>query len=120
MSKGDDWREIQAQEHKEKYEALAQKIGIDKLIPLIPASKERVAECLKCDEELNLIPLTAWDKAAGQVGGRNEKCTCCGHPVWQKEHLAMEGPWLGHNTPFIHTLCTRVCVLKHVARFHYL
>lgn len=76
-------------EHAEKYEALAQKIGIEELRQLIPASPERVRQVLaRGDKHLNMIPLRLWDAA---VAGIPERLS----------------------------LGEKVSLLKHVAKWHY-
>lgn len=77
-------------EHAEKYEALARKLGIDQLRELIPASRERIQRAIETgDQHLNTIPLRKWDAAAAGI----------------------RVPGLG--------LMEKVCVLKHVAKWHY-
>jgi hypothetical protein len=122
-----DWRVKQKREHYEKYEALAQRIGIDKLVavleamPLSPATVQRALD--SGDEHLNSIPLRKWDEAVGYwepswVRPKMEACPCCGHktPVGFDERAFVrlkpfqDGP---------HSASERVCVLKHVARYHF-
>lgn len=77
-------------EHAKKYEALAQKIGIDTLKSLIPASREKIHKALQSgDKHLNDIPLRKWDAASA-----------------------------GISFPGL-SLSEKVCALKHVARWHY-
>lgn len=77
-------------EHAKKYEALAQKLGVEGLKKLIPASPEKIRKALSSgDKYLNSIPLRKWD-AAG---------------------LSIEGTGL--------SLAEKVSVLKHVAKWHY-
>ncbi len=79
-------------EHAKKYEELARKLGVEKIVPLIPASRERVRQALtRGDKHLNSIPLRKWDSAALQL------------------HLRERGLSLSEG----------VCVLKHVAKWHY-
>lgn len=79
-------------EHAKKYEALAQKLGIEKLKALIPVPPERVRRALeRGDKHLNTIPLRKWDTAAFELNLR------------EKGLSMSEG----------------VCVLKHVAKWHY-
>ena len=78
-------------EHYQKYERLAQRIGIKGLRNILPASPVRIIKALTSDDEhLNTIPLSKWDSAA--------KLIAAGSP-----HLS---------------LSECVCLLKHVARYH--
>lgn len=118
-------------EHEDKYEALAQTLGVEALRALVPASPEKIAAALACgDEHLNGISLSAWDRAAlgGESLTKPTKCpTCGGHvaPVnsywsndWPQRTLratARSEPW--KRSPGL-SLAERVCVLKHVAKHH--
>lgn len=76
-------------EHAEKYEGVAQHIGIDFLKGLIPATPERIRKALEQgDKHLNTIPLRKWDAATAHIGGDL-------------------------------SLSEKVCALKHVAKWHY-
>lgn len=76
--------------HAEKYEQVAQVIGIDVLRDLIPAPPEKVQKALeRGDKYLNTIPLYKWDAAAGML-----------------------------SAPDL-SLSDKVCALKHVAKWHY-
>lgn len=78
-------------EYAEKYEGLAQRIGIDILKGLVPASAERVRKAIETgDLHLNTIPLRHWDAAAGFIHGASDL-----------------------------SLSEKVGVLKHVAKWHY-
>ncbi len=86
-------------EHETKYEAMAQAIGIDKLIPLvaIAAKGHNPKEMISNDPHLNLIPLCRWD---GRHYDVLKLVRNCGKfKTW--------------------SLANSVCVLKHVAKFHY-
>lgn len=87
-------------EHETKYEALAQAIGIDKLVPLvaIAAKGHNPKQMMASDPHLNLIPLRRWDAEHYDVLQLVRKCP----------ELRKHG-W---------SLCESVCVLKHVAKFH--
>lgn len=77
-------------EHIQKYEALAQRLGLEELKTLIPVSQDKVRQALeRGDKHLNKIPLWKWDVAAGAI--------------------AVPGLSLGE----------KVCLLKHVAKWHY-
>lgn len=78
-------------EHAKKYEELARKVGIEGLKKLIPASPEKIRHSLEHgDPHLNWIPLRKWDAASYFI-----------------------------REPGI-SLSEKVCLLKHVARWHYL
>lgn len=80
-------------EHAKKCEAIAQRIGIDILRELIPASPEKIRRALdRGDKHLNSIPLRKWDQAAARI-----------------PYLPGKGLSLGE----------KVCALKHVAKWHY-
>ncbi len=54
--------------HAEKYEEIAQDLGVDFLKTLIPASPEKIRKALeRGDKSLNSIPLRKWDAASMQV-----------------------------------------------------
>lgn len=77
-------------EHAKKYEALAQKLGVEKLRALIPVSAEKIRAALeRGDKHLNSIKLRKWDAAGEAIRGQG---------------LSM---------------AEKVCVLKHVAKWHY-
>jgi len=115
---------VSSQEHFDKYEALAQRIGIDRLIDVMPVTAERVRRALdQGDEHLNSIPLRLWDQAVGYwepsyIKPKMQTCPTCGHKhavgFSQREFLRLEpfqdGP---------HSAAERVCLLKHVATHHY-
>lgn len=85
--------------HEAECEAIAQKLGIEKLRKLVPVSKEQITKALESgDEHLNTITLGLWDKAAGK------------DYTWQQPEVfnAIKGS----------SLAERVSVLKHVAKFH--
>ena len=89
-------REKGWKEHTEKYEALAQKIGIDEILRRIPFTAKQVMEALAAgDQPLNTLPLAKWSSAA----------------------FGYEGP-PGWRAKGARSLSQCVCVLKHVARNH--
>lgn len=49
----------------ERMDKLVEYIGIDSILPYIPATKEEVKEAAQISKSLNSIPLSKWDKAAG-------------------------------------------------------
>ena len=110
--------------HEVKYEALAHRLGVAALVALIPATPERIRQALAAgDEHLNTIPLASWDRAAdawtaipkivARTYAKRVKCPHCEggvtlqyptpNVVWSKVRLSF---------------AERVCVLKHVAKFH--
>lgn len=111
-------RTRQAREHFEKYETLTQRIGLEKLIPLIPATPAAIAAALASgDEHLNTIPLSLWDRAIGlESMHKREKCSCCGQlKPWKNPDLRFQSP---HRLFGRVSIAEAVCVLKHVARHH--
>lgn len=107
----DDWRNAGAVEHAQKYEQIAQSIGVGVLLALLPerATPARVKAALGAgDEHLNTIPLSSWDMAAGYVHRevRNE--------LHGPDNVPTPAPLRGRSL----SLAERVCVLKHVARYH--
>lgn len=79
-------------EHARKYEDLAKKVGIEKILPLIPVSSAKVRQALeRGDKHLNSISLRKWDQAALNLSLRERGLS----------------------------LSEGVCVLKHVAKWHY-
>lgn len=77
-------------EHAKKYEELAKQIGVEFLKKLIPASPEKIRKALSSgDKHLNTIPLRKWDTAGLSILNKG---------------LSMS---------------EKVCVLKHVATWHY-
>lgn len=91
-----------AQEHFDKYERLAQAIGIDRLRRIVPFSKAEIVEALKTDEAMNNLRLRVWDTCDSWV---REKVRAAGGSA----KIGETGGWSLGNT---------VCVLKHVARHH--
>jgi polyhydroxyalkanoate synthesis regulator phasin len=80
-------------EYAKKCEAIAQRIGIDILRELIPASSDKIRKALdRGDKHLNTIPLRKWDQAAAMI------------PYLPGKGLS---------------LSEKVCALKHVAIWHY-
>lgn len=115
---------LASQEHRAKYEALAQELGIEALKALVPATNAQITAALaRGDEHLNTIPLHRWDTAAAIWSCVPKQdaayfltrtpCPTCKEgyvytmpptpDVWKKRRL---------------TLSERVCVLKHVARYY--
>jgi len=116
-----EWRVKQKREHFEKYEALAQRIGLDRLRAAIPFTPEQVRRALEAgDEYLNTLPLKKWDQAVGFLDyeiGHQEKCPCCGNlrtVKWTAKQFRALPPF--EEGP--HTASERVSLLKHVARYY--
>lgn len=86
-------------DHEKKYEKYAKKIGIKSLTGLIPESPGRIRVAMAQDEHLNNIPLKLWDR----------------HDHWVRT--------LAHNAGVEESggwsLANTVCLLKHVAKYHY-
>lgn len=79
-------------EHARKYDELAKKIGVEKIKSLIPVSSAKVRQALeRGDKYLNTIALRKWDHAAFNLSLREQGLS----------------------------LSEGVCVLKHVAKWHY-
>lgn len=94
--------------HAKKYEALAQRIGIDALRALLPDPLRIRAALAAGDQHLNTINLAVWDRAAGCA-------PFVTYGTWPR--LSFAYPW----TPAVAgglSLAERVCVLKHVATHH--
>ena len=122
-----EWRVKQKREHREKYEAMAQRIGIAKLVEAVPFSADSVRRALDSgDEHLNTLPLAKWDAAVGHFhfGNQRQKelmqcCPTCGHKAPKPKKLS-DREFVRHK-PFEHgphSIAERVCLLKHVARYH--
>jgi hypothetical protein len=96
-------------EHYQKYEELAQKIGVRYLIPLISPNKDKIrAALLNGDVYLNGISLRWWDIQAGASNLFS----------WQGgPKLHWNFPWTPKNANGL-SLAERVCILKHVAKYH--
>jgi hypothetical protein len=86
---GDEWEVDAWRKHHDKFEALAQRIGIAFLERMVPASKATIIRALASgDYALNKIPLASWDARDSQV---------------RRSGMS---------------LSDTVCVLKHVAKFY--
>lgn len=88
-------------EHYEKYQALAERLGVEALtrIVLLITTREELADVLKIPTDkgwaLNAIPLHKWDRCHGYVIDLLRKA---GGGVWSQSDT--------------------VCTLKHVAKYH--
>lgn len=107
-------REIPNQDHERKYEEIAQTCGIESLVRIVTSAVEpaRIKAALaEGDQHLNTIPLHTWDGLAlGYMSSRDV--------LWPQRDLQATAnvyPW---NRRSSWSLCERVCVLKHVAKFH--
>jgi hypothetical protein len=97
-------RTPQQQAHYDKYESLAQQVGVRTLFPYMPADRDTVARALKDDKILNNIPLHLWDQKVGYCP-RSNKTLFFG--IWS------------HKAVRHLSVAERVCLLKHVARYYY-
>jgi hypothetical protein len=126
-----DRREQQAREHFEKYDKLAQWLGVAELQALVPFSQERVNAALASgDEHLNTLSLAAWDRQHGTIPGEAAKrCPCCHQVlpqeeqprgVWDLVRAAIKRDKTTGSLPLCNawSLSDTVCVLKHVARYY--
>lgn len=117
-----------AAEHAVKYERIAQAIGIEALVAILPVSVERIHSALDLgDHHLNGIMLSAWDKAAGRISMKGhtpgKKCPTCGRFAapsvpWYDDHKTGHSPPWDKARSLGLSLAERVCALKHVAIHH--
>lgn len=90
-----DWEIKMKKEHYEKYEKMAQALGLGILLNKIPFTKQQVKQAITDgDEHLNTLRLSSWDGVYIQ-------------PLFQAAKIP-------------YSLSNQVCVLKHVARYHYI
>lgn len=93
--------------HEQKYDDLAQWLGVNLLQMLVPFSQEKVDYALtNRDECLNTLPLVCWDRK---------------HiPVFRLVRTAIHRDTaMGKGNKVAGwSLANSVCVLKHVARFY--
>jgi hypothetical protein len=113
-------------DHEKKYEELAQKIGVSALIYVLKCynfpTPEEMRERANANPHLNNIPLAKWDRAAGRVVYGARTCEHCGTrlPPSNPDSFALDfSPPFTPNVANGLSLAERVCVLKHVALFHY-
>lgn len=98
-------------EHFKKYEALARKIGIDALLTLMPVDRETMVVRLAADVHLNNVPLTMWDRAAGECSSGPSTCPTCKQrvrPYSSEPRLSFEWPWVPSVANGL-SLAERVC-----------
>ncbi len=144
LSARDRQREMQGrQDHYEKYEQLAQWLGIEALVELQPKDRKSIREALKDDHHLNQWGNRLWDKQHGmEPKGTRAKPRECPHchqtikpeliqgsddGVWglfrrakrDGRNLMPVGDTLSGITPRGWSWSGTVSVLKHVARYHY-
>lgn len=81
--------------HEEFYTNVVNGIGLGTLVGLLPATKEKIQECLKKDENLNNIPLADWDE-------------CAKHMKFYIGRIGVKSISLGQS----------VCILKQTARMY--
>ena len=100
-------------EHYEKYEKLAQHIGVYGLCNLVKPYRKEIKQALENgDEHLNSIMLSRWDRLAGAKPRYLSSSTVRGDFI-----LSWEYPWIPAKVNGL-SLAERVCVLKHVAKYH--
>ncbi len=107
-------RPIPDAEHERKYEEIAQLCGIATLVYMVARAIEpaRIKEALDAgDQSLNTIPLHRWDALAFGISSVHDK----EWPYRDLQKTANDHPWRRRMS---WSLCERVCVLKHVAKFH--
>ena len=89
-------RKKQKNEHRERYEKIAQKVGLKVLAKLVPAKRGQIIEALEHDEHLNSIALWKWDMLH--------------YPVMVLVRKAFP--------KICWSISGSVCLLKHVAKHH--
>lgn len=99
--------------HEEKYDCIINLIGIDKLIPLVPFSKEQIKTAYSKDINLNNLNYNAWKFASGFYTMRN--------PKTQNQDVFMLKDSRLHKLLYdidinIFSLAECVCLLKSTAR----
>lgn len=111
--------------HDEKYEAIAQWLGVHALAILVPFTADEIRTALASgDEHLNTLALSRWDRMHGAPVDTPTHCRECGHvlPVPTATGvLALVRHTRGHvpgTSGRLWSLSDSVCVLKHVARYH--
>jgi hypothetical protein len=106
-------REKQRREHREKYELLAQKIGIAALLEILPKTAEAIHRALdEGDEHLNTWGNGPWDRAAGMRFGTwgDGGLISTRQEIWRAPFTPEKARGL--------SAAERVCALKHVAKYH--
>jgi hypothetical protein len=125
-------RARQQHEHREKFESLAQWLGVESLKQLVPFPPSRIRAALAAgDEHLNTLPLVSWDGQHGLTPDERQHriCHCCKQSlpvrfvtpgVWGLVRAAIRRDHEAGRTPLVKawSLSDTVCVLKHVARYH--
>lgn len=84
-------------EHRKKYEKIAQTLGVNDLIKMVPAQRRELELAYAANKHMNTIPLDAWDRQHDTV--RNMSMFA-GIMSW--------------------SMADTVCTLKHVAIVHVL
>ena len=90
------------QEHFDKYERLAQALGVPALTRIVPFEAVAIHQALKTDSAMNNLRLGYWD--------------ACDHAVRRLVARAGGSTKIGEVGGW--SLGNTVCVLKHVARHH--
>jgi len=88
--------------HFDKYERLAQALGVDALRRSVPFTIEQITDALSRDPNMNNLRLQVWDSCDWMVRQLVRK-------AGGSQAIGEPGGWSLGNT---------VCVLKHVARHH--
>jgi hypothetical protein len=113
--KDSDWYRKMCYEHFHKYECLAQRIGIERLTRLVPATLEVLTASYETDPHLNNIPLAKWDSMDSLVRRARASVSIHGSPDSRTDTYTVDGKkvfnWSHSDT---------VSLLKHVARHHML
>lgn len=90
------------------YTTFVERIGVEKIIPLLPFSKEEIKGALESgDEYLNTLPLSKWDSAAGFRQAGSNILEYSPNPL---KRLLLNNGIKGASP------ATRVCILKTAAR----
>jgi hypothetical protein len=98
--------------HYIEFEKKSRIFGIEKIIHMIPFNREEIEAALKLDVTLNSIHIDKWYVLAGISCATNNSRSATyqglmapkGHPFYQSK--------------LFNSMCDRVCVLKHVARYY--
>lgn len=120
--------------HEKKYENIAQTIGIENIIHLMPASREAIAEALKIDKNLNNIELRLWTDSGKkytkdyQFDAKHEALKEIIGDIYAKQwgaFLIIHFIFMHHYREWTLVKYTweasyTVCLLKHVAIYHYI
>jgi hypothetical protein len=129
METDEQRRERQRQEYWQRCQDLAEKLGWQELLALVPFDREEIRVMLATDPHLNNKGNGPWDKAALEGKPKQKTCYSCGQQLpkvralsrhstnWPLDALQETArdrdlPW--HRSPG-ESLSMRVSALKHVA-----